>query len=122
MVRTPMSNSEQRISTETTLQLLTKQERRQILRHVAEASDGTTVDKLTQHLRGLDSLQPDGNGPTRSWDSDLHHLHLPKLQEANVLEYDTNRGTVHRSREFQTVFSLLEVIDDHRKDTSLANS
>ncbi|WP_233563503.1 hypothetical protein [Haloarcula sp. Atlit-7R] len=117
-----MSNSEQRIATETALELLTNQQRRQILRRVADTPDGTTVDQLTQHLRGADSLQPDGNGSVEHRGIELHHIHLPKLQEANVVEYDTDQGTVHRGREFQDVLSLLEVIEDHREDTSTSIS
>ena len=118
MVGLLMSNSEQRISTETALELLAKQQRRQILRRVAETPDATTVDQLTQHLRGADSLQPDGSGSTEHRGIELHHIHLPKLQEANVIEYDTDQGTVHRGREFQDVLALLAVIDDHREETS----
>lgn len=122
MVGLLMSNSEQQISTETALKLLTNQQRRQILRRVADTPDGTTVDQLTQHLRGSDSLQPDGNGSVEHRGIELHHVHLPKLQEANVIEYDTDQGTVHRGREFQDVLSLLEVIEDHREDISTSIS
>lgn len=122
MVGLLMSNSEQQISTETALKLLTNQQRRQILRRVADTPDGTTVDQLTQHLRGSDSLQPDGNGSVEHRGIELHHVHLPKLQEANVIEYDTDQGTVHRGREFQDVLSLLELIDDHREDISTSIS
>jgi len=118
MVGLLMTNSEQRIATETALELLTNQQRQQILRQVADTPDGTTVDQLTQHLRGADSLQPDGNGSVDHRGIELHHIHLPKLQEANVIEYDTDHGTVHRGREFQDVLALLTVIDDHREETS----
>jgi len=118
MVGLLMSNSEQRIATETALELLTNQQRQQILRQVADTPDGMTVDRLTQHLRGADSLQPDGNGSVEHRGIELRHIHLPKLQEANVIEYDTDQGTVHRGREFQDVLDLLAVIDDHREETS----
>ena len=113
-----MNDLQQSISTEKALELLTNQQRRQILRQVADTPDGTTVDQLTQHLRGADSLQPDGNGSVEHRGIELHHIHLPKLQEANVIEYDTDQGTVHRGREFQDVLALLAVIDDHREETS----
>ncbi|WP_256301808.1 DUF7344 domain-containing protein [Haloarchaeobius salinus] len=108
-----MSNSEQRISTETALELLTKKQRREILRRVADTPDGTTLDELTQHLRGTDQLQADGNGTVQHRGIELHHVHLPKLQEANVIEYDADQGTVHRGREFQDVLALLAAVDGH---------
>ncbi|TKX79084.1 hypothetical protein EXE53_17715 [Halorubrum sp. SD626R] len=116
MVELLMSNSEQRMSTETALELLTNQQRRQILRRVADTPDGTTVDQLTQHLRGADSFHPNGNGSVEHRRIELHHVHLPKLQEASVIEYDTGQGTVRRGREFQEVLDLLKAIDDHRED------
>ena len=118
MVGLLMTNSEQRIATETALELLTNQQRQQILRQVADTPDGTTVDQLTQHLGGEDSLQTDGNGSVEHRGIELHHVHLPKLQDANVIEYDTNQGTVHRGAEFQDVLALLEAIDDHQEETS----
>ena len=118
MVGLLMSNSEQRIATETALELLTNQQRQQILRRVADTPDGTTVDQLTQHLGGEDSLQPDGNGSVEHRGIELHHVHLPKLQDANVIEYDTSQGTVHRGREFQNVLRLLEAIDDQQEEIS----
>jgi hypothetical protein len=57
-----INNSEQRMTTKTALELLTYQQRRQTLRRMADIPDGTIVDQLTQHLRGEDSLQFDGNG------------------------------------------------------------
>jgi hypothetical protein len=122
MVGLLMSNSEQRLATETALELLTNQQRRQILRRVADASDGTTVDQLTQHLEGADSLRPDGNGSAGHRGIELQHVHLPKLREASVIEYDTDRGSVRRGREFQAVLDLLEAIDAHREDTSTSVS
>ena len=113
-----MKNSEQQISTEAALKLLIKPQRRQILRRVADTSDGTTVDQLTQNLRGADSLQPDGNDSVEQQAIELHHIHLPKLHEANVLEYDINQETVHRGREFQEVLGLLRAIADYREDIS----
>ena len=115
-----MSDSQQRISTETALRLLTKQHRRQILRRMADTPNGTTVDQLKKHLGVASSMNPDGNGSVEHRDIELHHVHLPMLQEASVIDYDPSQDTVHRDRAFQDVLSLLEVIDDHREDTSSA--
>ncbi|WP_073307942.1 DUF7344 domain-containing protein [Halobaculum gomorrense] len=117
MVRLLMGNSQHRIPTEIALELLTKQQRRQVLRRMADTADGTTVDRLTRDLRGADSPRPDGDGSVDHRGIELRHVHLPKLQEANVIEYDSDRGTVHRGREFQDVLSLLDAIDGHGEET-----
>jgi hypothetical protein len=115
-----MKDSHHPISIGRALELLTKQERRQILRQVADTPDGTTVDELSKGVEGVevvDSMRPDGRGSNHR-DAELHHVHLPKLQEADGIEYDASEGTVHRGRRFEDVVSLLEVIDDHRDDSS----
>ena len=42
----------------------------------------------------------------------LHHVHLPKLDEAGVLEYDVDRGTVTADAGLAAVRELLEVLHD----------
>ena len=119
MVGLLMSNFEQSMSTETALELLINQQRRQIIRRMADTPDGTTVEQLAQHLRGTDS--PHGGEPGEPQDIEIHHVHLPKLDEANVIEYDTDHGTVDRGGELPDVLSLLEVIESHRAGTPPAS-
>lgn len=122
MVGPPMSNVQQPISTETALRLLTNQQRRQILHRLAETPAGTTVDELKKHL---EEANPTNSGGERVLDSqfvELHHVHLPMLHEANVITYDVTHGSVQRGRAFNDVLSLLEAIDNHRKDTSTGSA
>ena len=117
-----MSDFQQPISTDRALELLVRPQRRQILRGVADTADGTTVDQLEEQLAVVDPSGPDGADSVAHRGLELHHVHLPKLHEADVIEYDANQGTVHRGRQFQDVFALLEVIDEHREDSSTIHS
>ena len=110
-----MNDLERVISTESALRLLADPKRRQVLRQLADTPDGTTVDVLADELRAGPE-EPDGDGSNRP-SIVLRHVHLPKLQEADVLEYDADRGTVRPGPQFADVCSLLEVIDDHRAET-----
>jgi hypothetical protein len=85
---------------------------------MAETHDGTTVDQLTQHRRGRDPRTEDGPDAVDHRDIGLHHVHLPMLHEADVIDYDVDQGVVYRSRAFQNVHSLLEIIDSHREETA----
>lgn len=111
-----MRDSQQRITTGTALQLLVKQQRRQILRRIAETQNGTTVDRLAQSLYEVDSTKARANGGSDHLQVQLQHVHLPTLQNANVIFYDTASGTVQRGEHFQAVWTLLESIDGHRDD------
>ena len=113
-----MSDLPQPISTERALKLLTKPQRRQILRQVAETPDGTPVDQLKTQVEPAASTRLHGGGSGELEGIELHHLHLPKLQDAGVIEYDASQGTVYQGQQFQEVLSLLEVIEDHRENTS----
>lgn len=108
-----MSNPQQQISLETALRLLTNQQRRRIIRRVADTPDGTTVD----HLTTQPGVAPDGNGSVAGLAVELHHVHVPMLQDANVIEYDDSREVVRRGQQFQAAASLLAVIDDHWGET-----
>ncbi|WP_251343795.1 DUF7344 domain-containing protein [Haloplanus halophilus] len=116
-----MSDLQREISTETALRLLAKQQRRRILRRIAESPDPTTVDQLATHLGDAEATRTDN----RTHDDrvvSLHHVHLPMLAEAGVITYDASQRVVHRGQEFQTVFSLLEVIASNRSQTSMDQS
>lgn len=115
MVGLPMKNIEQQMSTEKALELLTKQQRQQILRRMADTLGETPVDRLRRGLQDGDSSRQNGGGSAQWQGIELHHVHLPKLQEADVIEYDADHGVVRRGREFQGVLGLLETIDEHRK-------
>ena len=113
-----MSDSQQQMTTETALRLLIKPMRRRILRRIDETSDDTTVDQLSARLDGPVSPPTTERRSPENPAVELQHVHLPMLQEADVIAYDAAGGTVQRGREFQVVISLLRTIDDHREDAS----
>ncbi|WP_418285081.1 DUF7344 domain-containing protein [Halorubrum sp. DTA46] len=113
-----MNDLQQRISTETALRLLTRQQRRQILRQMADAAEETTVSQLKKHLEVADSEYSAEDDSVERRGIGLHHIHLPMLQDANVIEHDAGRGVVYRGEAFQDVLSLLEAIDAQREERS----
>jgi len=46
----------------------------------------------------------------------LHHVHLPRLDDAGVVEWDPDAGTVSRGPAFETILSVVELLDDHREE------
>lgn len=91
------------LSTETTFSLLADRQRRRILAFLSEKDDRTSeVSDLVDHLvrESLDR---------RRVTTTLHHVHLPKLADAGVVEYDRRTGTV-RYRGDPTVESALDAV------------
>ena len=69
--------------------LLASNQRREILRHLSASADSTaTVDELVTLLLDHET-QRTGAGPGRvQIEMTFHHVHLPKLTDADVVEYD----------------------------------
>lgn len=117
MVGQLMSDTQEAISTETALRLLTDQQRRHILRQVAETSGGTTVEQLSQYLQDDVARHAAAHSSGHSPAIELHHIHLPMLAQARAIEYDAGQRIVYQGRTFQALLSLLAVIDSHRADS-----
>ena len=76
------------------LQLLANGQRRRILRALLGSEGPVTVDPgdPAAHAR-------------------LHHIHLPKLESAGLVDWNRRGGTVVRGPAFDDVVPLLEAID-----------
>lgn len=77
------------LSLDATFDVLANAERRLILNYLTEAADHeATVDELVSHIT---QHHADRTGELPSRDSiemRLHHIHLPKLTEVGLVEYD----------------------------------
>lgn len=84
------------LSVDATLTLLSDGERRDILDILAFEADGSVnIDELVNRLV---RRQTDRTGEFPSPDSiemRLHHVHLPKLVEVGVVEYDAQGGEIY---------------------------
>lgn len=98
------------VSTSTLLDLLADEQRRAIVRRL----DGETTAVPIETLH--DAWEP-GTSPDE-WVARAHHVHLPKLDEASVVEYDAHEKTVRRGHQFEPVVSLLFAISEHRSNGS----
>jgi len=78
------------------LRLLADRHRRILLDQLRE-DPVTTRDDLADVLRRVDSdseSDTDGETRRRRFAVELHHIHLPALADAGVIEYDPDDGTV----------------------------
>lgn len=113
-----MNDSQQALTIETALQLLSHPQRRQIVKQVAQTGGVTTVDQLSTH-----STQTDRPSSNRAEDPDtqpidIHHVHLPKLHDAGVILYDSDRRTVRTGRHLDAVVDLLTLIEEYFETSS----
>lgn len=96
MVGLPMNTNSRSVSTEEALALVSDQTRRRFIRCLIE-SDGKAVDldDVIRSLRRnhLNSTHASYTGSLHL-KIELHHIHLPKLDEAGVVDYDARSATV----------------------------
>lgn len=92
---------------------LAHQRRRRLVAFLSERSGPIVVEEIVQHLTELDAGGPSAS---RLDDEDVEiavsllHKHLPKLDEAGVVDVDTETRTVRKGRCFDVATSLLEMI------------
>ncbi len=81
--------------------LLANEHRRELLLDLLES------DSRYIHPRCTDK-------PDRSWRDRgaLYHVHLPKLAQANVIEWDQERGAIGRGSQYEDIRPLLELLTD----------
>ena len=80
--------------------------RRQILRALVH-HDPRTEAEFTVEDCGIDGRS------TASINAGLHHIHLPKLADAGVIDWDPQTESIARGPRFGEIESLLERLDDH---------
>lgn len=90
------------------LDLLADARRRHALAVLAE-EDGT-IDDTTLIRRVSEAERADDVDP-RDVHIELHHCHLPKLDDYGVLEYDYEEGAVGRGPTFDETVSHLERVN-----------
>lgn len=84
------------LSLDATLELLANRDRRAILSYLMDAPDGTaTVNELVEHLLDRKTERTGERPGPDHVATTLHHVHVPKLADAGVVDYDA------RSREIR---------------------
>ncbi|WP_137290945.1 DUF7344 domain-containing protein [Natronorubrum halophilum] len=58
--------------------------------------------------------------PPESFEIALHHIHLPKLDDAGFVDWDHEQGMVAKGPQFDEARLLLDLIEDSDNPDSLA--
>ncbi|GAA0652566.1 DUF7344 domain-containing protein [Salarchaeum japonicum] len=96
--------------------LLSNRRRRHTL-HYLRQRDGEQVDlrELSQQLSAWENGVPPAEITHRDRKTvytSLRQTHLPKMDDANVVDYDPNRGHVEPAEEFEDVEVYLDVVPE----------
>lgn len=105
----------QTITTDQALQLLADYRRRKVL-HIVRDQNGRTVSVEALAAEFTESAPSSNDGFATHTDCsqiDLVHNHLPKLAEYDIIDWDRKRRTVTDGPAFDTVESMLTLLESH---------
>jgi DNA-binding transcriptional ArsR family regulator len=96
-----------------TFEALASRERRTILGYVVTTiAEATTVEVLSCSLARVRADGGHDQPPsTKAVRTGLHHVHLPKLEECGLVEYDARSGTV-RYQSDEPVEELVRLVSE----------
>lgn len=102
------SEREEALTAEEAFDLLRPPYRRRLLMSLLEHNpedEATIPDDLTTNDEELENML-----------IDMTHIHLPKLESLEVIEWDRDENVVTRGPAFEELRPLLELIDRHRDE------
>lgn len=91
--------------------LLSERRRRLSLRVIRESPTPITIEALTEQVGEREYRNPSAE-VLSSVRLSLYHNHLPRLEEAVVVVYDRDQGTVRPGLNFDDVVRALERVTD----------
>ena len=97
------------------LELLTHHHRRELLQFLDDAPDhATSIDDVVAHLIEKDTEWTGTRPAHNEIEAQLYHVHLPKLTEAGVIEYDA-RSKELRYWDNDRLEALLDSLQSFKK-------
>lgn len=83
------------LSLDSALNLLADYDRRRLLGYLVRDPDGTaTVDELVDHLVRKRAERTGESPDPERVETALHHVHIPKLADSGVVEFDDRSGEI----------------------------
>ncbi len=98
--------------------LLSAGRRRAVLRHLEHELDEVSFSELTEAVAVEEGLPADGTPDDyKKVYVSLYQTHVPKLEEAGVLEYDRDENTVALTEKAQPVLAYLNFTPPSKRGT-----
>ncbi|SIS00519.1 DUF7344 domain-containing protein [Natronorubrum thiooxidans] len=112
------SDADQRLSKDVIFELLKNRRRREVLAYLLEAEETVTLGELAEQIAAWEN---DTDVAALSSDQRkrvyvaLYQTHLPKMDDAGIVEYDQDRGLISLADNADLLMMYLDT-DTHRQD------
>ena len=107
-----MENRGTSVSLNELFKMLSHEHRRRIL--MAVARDSPQDDEITS--KSVANEHEKDDDATKLLKQQLYHVHLPKLDEARLIDWDRDSGLITRQPRFEEIEPLLRLMSDHRDE------
>ncbi len=112
------SDEEQRLSKDVIFELLKNRRRREVLAYLLESDETVTLGELAEQIAAWEN-----DTEVNALSSDqrkrvyvaLYQTHLPKMDDAGIVEYDQDRGLISLADNADLLMMYLDT-DTHRQD------
>ncbi|WP_408957952.1 ArsR family transcriptional regulator [Natrinema sp. 74] len=112
------SDEDERLSKDVIFELLKNRRRREVLAYLLEADETVTLGELAEQIAAWEN-----DTEVNALSSDqrkrvyvaLYQTHLPKMDDAGIVEYDQDRGLISLSDNADLLMMYLDT-DTHRRD------
>jgi DNA-binding transcriptional ArsR family regulator len=95
--------------------LLSNERRRQVLKYLNKETESASLSDLAEHIASIENDKPVAalsSGERKRVYICLYQAHLPKMDDANVIDYNQARGTVELRPKADQLFRYLAVDPD----------
>lgn len=110
---------DQNLPLDVVFELLKNERRRRVLRYLNEGSESTTLRTLAEHIAGLEYDKPPdalSSDERKRVYIGLYQCHLPKLDDAGVIDFESNRGTVERTTRADQLLGYIDRLTDRDEE------
>lgn len=88
---------DQALSLDVIFDMLSVERRRRVLRYLLTESEATTLSDLAEHIAAIENDKPEAalsSDERKRVYVGLYQCHLPRMADASVIDYESDRGTV----------------------------
>ena len=111
---TALSGDESK-SLDTIFEVLKNRRRRLVLRYLKTTSESASIGELAEHIAAIenDIKQAElGSQQRKRVYISLYQSHLPKMDDAGVIQFDQNRGTISLTETADSFYEYLDEMPD----------
>ncbi len=104
-----------------TFEILKNKRRRLVLKRLKEVDGETTIGELAEHIAAIENdctVQALGAQQRKRVYIGLYQCHLPKMDDADVIDFNQSRGRVELNFEAEPLYEYLVTEDETESDAS----